>query len=101
VLGDIHNLFGDTHTVNVEHGEQDELLLTELESGDCAHELLASVHINSDQIINRCTSRLEKYGVSEFARREILDEIQNALFGYTYLDSLDRTAHRIKGQKHA
>ena len=101
VLGDIHNLFGDTHTVNIEYGENGELLFTELEYGDCVNELLSAVHIDSNQIIQRCTLRLEEQKVSNEVTNSILEDIKDALFGYTYLDSIDRVTHRIKGQDHA
>lgn len=96
VLGDIHNLFGDTHAVNVEQDQDGQLQFSELEIGDCANELLNSVHLEGEQIISRCQARLIGIGANSTATNKILDEIKNALFGYTYLDSIDRPAHRIK-----
>ena len=97
VLGDVHNLFGDTHTINVECNVHGELLLTELESGDCIDELLASVHINGKEIVENCDFRLNENDVAKDVQNDILEEIKDALFGYTYLDSIDRVTHRIKG----
>jgi arginine decarboxylase len=96
VLGDIHNLFGDTHAINVEQGEQGQLQFTELEIGDCVNELLDSVHLDGEQIIKRCQDRLQSVSTRDIGTEQIFDEIKNALFGYTYLDSIDRPAHRIK-----
>lgn len=96
VLGDIHNLFGDTHAVNVEQSSKGELRFTELEVGDCVNEILNSIHLEGRQIIDRCQQRLVQIGTSSVPISGIIDEIKNALFGYTYLDSIDRPAHRIK-----
>ena len=96
VLGDIHNLFGDTHALNVEQDEQGQLKFTEVEIGDCVDEILNSIHLEGRQIIDRCQQRLGQMGTSSAPISGMIDEIKNALFGYTYLDSIDRPAHRIK-----
>jgi len=96
VLGDIHNLFGDTHAMNVEQGEQGQLRFSELEIGDCVNEMLNSIHLEGQQIIERCQQRLSQIGTNGVPTNGVIDEIKNALFGYTYLDSIDRPAHRIK-----
>ncbi len=96
VLGDIHNLFGDTHAVNVEQDEHGQLEFTELEIGDCINEMLNSIHLEGAQIIDCCQQRILQMGISSVPTSGMVDEIKNALFGYTYLDSIDRPAHRIK-----
>ncbi len=96
VLGDIHNLFGDTHALNVEQDEQGELKFTELEIGDCVNEMLSNIHLKGQLIIDRCQQRIGQMGISSVLTNGMIDEIKNALFGYTYLDSIDRPAHRIK-----
>lgn len=101
ILGDVHNLFGDTHTANVERGNRGELIITELETGDCVDELLRGIHLDSDQVMMRCQQRITDYGLSQVDQESILTEIEDALFSYTYLDSVDRVTHRIKGNKHA
>ena len=96
VLGDMHNLFGDTHTLNVEQDGQGQLQFTEIEIGDCVNELLGSIHLQGDQILQRCEQRLSQLHATNVPAEEILEEINNALYGYTYLDSVDRPVHRIK-----
>ncbi len=95
VLGDMHNLFGDTHAINVEQHEQG-LEVTELEIGDCVNEMLNSIHFKGQQIIDRCQQRLSQIGIEAAPTSGVIDEINNALFGYTYLDSINRPPHRIK-----
>ena len=96
VLGDIHNLFGDTHAVNVIIDENERLQFSEIEVGDCVEELLASLHLDGQQILSQCRERLRNSNIAKNDRDEIINEINNALFGYTYLDSLGRAAHMIK-----
>jgi len=97
VLGDMHNLFGDTHAINVESTHSGEILITELEVGDCANEMLNNIHLDGRQIIARCEKRLSLIDSGSGLTDGILEEINSALFGYTYLDSIDRPAYRIKG----
>ena len=96
ILGDIHNLFGDTHTVNVEKQANGELIFTDFEVGDCVNELLSKVHIEFDQVLSKCEEKLKNAGAISEVKNNVLNEIKNALFGYTYLDSMNRPAHRIK-----
>ena len=96
VLGDMHNLFGDTHALNVEQDSQGQLQFTDIEIGDCVNELLTSIHLDGEQILQRCKSRLSELESTNVTADEILEDINNALYGYTYLDSIDRPAHRIK-----
>lgn len=93
VLGDMHNLFGDTHAVNVTLRD-DELHLSEFEVGDCVYELLSTVHIDANQVVECCSQRMQMNHNSQ--RQSRLDEIRDALHGYTYLDSMGRPAQRIK-----
>ena len=96
VLGDIHNLFGDTHTVNVSCSETGGYVIDEYESGDCVQELLASVHIDAEQVTHYCEQRLQQQQCSEIRIKEILLELDQALMSYSYLDSQGRIAHPIK-----
>ena len=96
VLGDMHNLFGDTHAVNVVQDDQGQMQFTEIEIGDCVDELLVSIHLDGDRIIQSCRDRLSQADMTNVTSEEMLEEINNALYGYTYLDSIDRPVHRIK-----
>ena len=97
VLGDIHNLFGDTHAVNVELNQSNELVFSEIELGDCVNELLATIHVDGQQIIDHCRDRLQLDQDLSSVDATMIKELEDALYSYTYLDSLDRNMHRIKG----
>ena len=96
VLGDMHNLFGDTHALNVELTDNQELVFTDFEGGDTVQELLAMVHIDSARVMHRCQQRMQAAKNTDVQQR--LAEINNALYSYSYLDSMDRPAHRIKDE---
>jgi len=96
VLGDMHNLFGDTHALNVEQDSEGQLQFGEIEIGDCVNELLASIHLQGEQILQQCQQHLKQSQATNVTAEEMLEEINNALYGYTYLDSIDRPAYRIK-----
>ncbi|MDH5218684.1 MAG: biosynthetic arginine decarboxylase, partial [Gammaproteobacteria bacterium] len=53
ILGDMHNLFGDTHSVNVELSPDGSYGLTEHEEGDTVAEVLSYVHYNESDLLNR------------------------------------------------
>ncbi len=97
ILGDVHNLFGDTHTANVELGSGGELKITEVEVGDCINELLSGIHLDGNRVVAQCRQRLADNGLSQDDQQDIMTEIEDALYSYTYLDSIDRVTHRIKG----
>nr|MBV6629428.1 biosynthetic arginine decarboxylase [Oceanococcus sp. HetDA_MAG_MS8] len=50
ILGDMHNLFGDTDAANVELGPQGRFELSAVEHGDQAEELLEYVHVGADSL---------------------------------------------------
>jgi arginine decarboxylase len=89
-LGDLHNLFGDTHAVHVHAGENGEWYLEEVVEGDTVREVLRFVQFDPDAI--RRTLRREVEAALAAKRitlgeavsmRRFLDE---GLEGYTYLE---------------
>lgn len=94
VLGDMHNLFGDTHAVNVSLTTDNEIQLSDFEVGDCVHELLSTIHIDASEVIENCRHKMELARNQDLTVR--LAEVEAALHGYTYLDSMSRPAQRIK-----
>lgn len=84
-LGDLHNLFGDTDTVNVEADGAGGWTLHEVEQGDTADELLRIVHHDPEQLRARLQQRLSASDLSADEQSTALDELGAALSGYTYL----------------
>ena len=90
ILGDIHNLFGDTDAVSIEldDGAEDGWRLLDIEHGDSADQLLSQVHFEPRALLARYRRRLDEAGLDR-ATRELLDlELKAGLYGYTYLGRL-------------
>jgi len=87
-------LFGDTHAVNVKLTSDNDIQLFDFEIGDCVHELLSTIHIDPSRVVENCRDKMQLANNQDLTMR--LNEIEAALHGYTYLDSMNRPAQRIK-----
>jgi arginine decarboxylase len=89
ILGDIHNLFGDTDAVNVELDPTaaDGYRLLEPERGDSADELLSYVHFDPRALLTRYRRKLEDAGLERSEREQYFIELKAGLYGYTYLET--------------
>ncbi|MEE8118049.1 MAG: biosynthetic arginine decarboxylase [Gammaproteobacteria bacterium] len=85
-LGDMHNLFGNTDSVNVEIDKHGNVQFSLPESGDTADELLQYVHYDRDKLLARYRDRATQAGLSETQRQQYLAELEDGLAGYTYLE---------------
>jgi arginine decarboxylase len=90
ILGDIHNLFGDTDAVNVQLDEAatDGYRLLEPERGDSADELLSYVHFQPRELLSRYRRRIDAADLERPERERLYLELKAGLYGYTYLGSL-------------
>ncbi|MGF1546018.1 MAG: arginine decarboxylase [Thiotrichales bacterium] len=86
ILGDMHNLFGDTHSVNVRRTADGAYLLREEELGDTVNELLDYVHFNTYRLTNECRKKIAHSGLPETTRRLLDGTLSAALSGYSYLN---------------
>lgn len=86
ILGDMHNLFGDTHAVDVEIRADGGHELLEAEPGDRIDELLRMVHFDTDELLARVRRKVAEAPLSEAARVRIAEELEEGLKGYTYLE---------------
>lgn len=90
ILGDLHNLFGDTNAVHVSLDENNHLNIDEVIKGDTVREVLAYVQYKADELTDRIRKDVEKAvklgTISIPESREFLDFYQSGLEGYTYLE---------------
>ena len=88
ILGDIHNLFGDTDAVNValDPRHPDGYRLAEPERGDSADELLSYVHFAPRELLARYRRHIEATGLPRAERERLYLELKAGLYGYTYLE---------------
>ena len=90
ILGDLHNLFGDTHAIHVSLDEEGEVSVDEVIKGDCVSEVLEYVQINPRVLrreIRREAERAIKARTLTAAESGALMRFfEEGLDGYTYLE---------------
>ena len=86
ILGDMHNLFGDTNTVNVELDKNKQYHLTDFEKGDTVRELLNYVHFDTDKMKKIFQNKVEAASLSPEVASQFMSELFEGLEGYTYLE---------------
>ena len=90
ILGDLHNLFGDTNAVHVNMDDAGEVLVEAVIKGDTVEEVLHYVQFNAENLINRFRKDAEaamregKIRVEELGR--LVKFYEEGLRGYTYLE---------------
>ena len=90
ILGDLHNLFGDTNAVHVSLDEHNEVILKTVVQGDTVREVLNYVQYNTQSLVDQFRRDVEKavreqrIGYEEAGR--LLRSYEEGLQGYTYLE---------------
>lgn len=91
ILGDLHNLLGDTNAVHVKLSETGEVILEHVIKGDTVREVLDYVHFGSKTLFEQFRQDVEaavregRIGYEESGR--LLRFYEDGLNGYTYLES--------------
>jgi arginine decarboxylase len=90
ILGDLHNLFGDTNAVHVSVDEDGEVLIDDFIKGDTVREVLAYVQYSAEELTGRLRKDVEKAvrtgKISLTESRQMLRFYESGLDGYTYLE---------------
>lgn len=86
ILGDMHNLFGDTYSVNVNLLADGSYDLVDVLEGDTVQNMLRYVHLNTDTLRNLYRRRLQAANLTPLERQGYLRELDAGLMGYTYLE---------------
>ncbi len=90
ILGDLHNLFGDTNAVHVSLNGSGEVILDHVIKGDTVREVLDYVEFQADDLLAQFRHDVEaalregKIGYEESGR--LLRFYEDGLHGYTYLE---------------
>ncbi|MCY9825475.1 arginine decarboxylase [Vibrio chagasii] len=85
ILGDMHNLFGDTHSVVVNVDESGEANIDYINEGDTVEDMMRYVHIDMD-LIRQNYKELVTAKVPAQEQQSVLEELEQGLMGYTYLE---------------
>jgi arginine decarboxylase len=86
ILGDMHNLFGDTASVNVELSEDGGYRLVEPAHGDTVADLLRYVRFDPEDLRAVYRDRIAAAGLDPDQGIAYLRELDAGLDGYTYLE---------------
>jgi arginine decarboxylase len=90
ILGDLHNLFGDTHAVHVRLNENNSPVLDAVIRGDTVKEVLEYVQFKSTDLTEKFRQDVESavlagsIGYEESGR--LLKFYEDGMYGYTYLE---------------
>jgi arginine decarboxylase len=92
ILGDLHNLFGDTDAVHVSISP-DGYQIEHVVEGDTVAEVLSYVQYNREELINRIRKASESSilnnTMSKQEAKMLIQLYQEGLSGYTYLEEPD------------
>ena len=92
ILGDLHNLFGDTNAVHVRLSETGEVLLDSVIKGDTVREVLNYVQFSSDSLVAKLRRDVEAAlrdgRLSYEESGALLHFYEEGLHGYTYLEDV-------------
>jgi arginine decarboxylase len=90
ILGDLHNLFGDTNAVHVSLDEDGEIDLYAVIKGDTVREVLHYVQYSADELVTSMRKDVERAvragKLSLDESRQLLHFYESGLEGYTYME---------------
>ena len=84
-LGDIHNLFGDTDTANVELGEGGGYSVSRQRKGDTTDVMLDYVGYDLNELRIAYKAKVDAAGLPPAEAAKLLVDLETGLTGYTYL----------------
>ena len=91
ILGDLHNLLGDTHAVHVSLDDHGSVVLETVIKGDTVKEVLDYVEFDSATLLRKLRSDVEhavRQGLISYAESgRLLEFYEEGLQGYTYLEA--------------
>jgi arginine decarboxylase len=90
ILGDLHNLYGDTHAVHVSLDDADNIVVDEVVKGDTVREVLDYVEFDVERLVNKFRADIEaavrEGRVNDGEMGAMLRFYEDGLQGYTYLE---------------
>jgi arginine decarboxylase len=90
ILGDLHNLFGDTHAVHVSLDPAGNVVLDAVIKGDTVREVLDYVEFDAETLVRKLRQDVElavREGRMSFEESgRLLEFYEDGLHGYTYLE---------------
>ncbi|MDO7643944.1 MAG: arginine decarboxylase, partial [Reinekea forsetii] len=92
ILGDLHNLFGDTNSLDAVFAENGELLLQNTRKGDSIEQVLNSVGYSREMMVSAYQSQLQASTMSLTEQQHFVDQYRKGLNQVTYLEPRQKAA---------
>lgn len=86
ILGNMHNLFGDTEAVDVYVYQEGKVNLRLSDEGDTVADMLQYVQLDPSKLLNEFTQQVRDSELDEKTQRQLIDDFKSGLYGYTYLE---------------
>ncbi|MCV2508990.1 MAG: arginine decarboxylase, partial [Neisseriaceae bacterium] len=85
ILGNMHNLFGDTHSVDIVIEEKGKISIVDYEKGNIVSDMLQYVYLDPQQLIQRYRQQIESSNLTATEAISYLKTLEEGLESYTYL----------------
>lgn len=92
ILGNLHNLFGDTNSLDVKLSGDGKFEINDLVSGDTVTNVLNLAHFDTKKLLQSYEKQLINTSLSEETIQAYLNELRSIFSQLTYLDS-----NKVKG----
>ncbi len=86
ILGDLHNLFGDTHSVHVSLTAEGKYELSHAREGDTVESVLRYVDFDTKNLLISYKNKISDANLSAVESAEFLEDLTIGLSGYTYFE---------------
>ncbi len=86
ILGDMHNLFGDTDSIYLECLDDGKYRLFKPDQGDTVADVLRYVHFAPEELLHSYREKLAGSPLTEQQRKEYFQTLSDGLDGYTYFE---------------
>lgn len=86
ILGNMHNLFGDTSTIDILLDDNGQVIIDDYDEGNTVADMLEYVYLNPKKLLARYREQIEHSALSASEALQFLQELESGLNGYTYLE---------------
>jgi arginine decarboxylase len=87
ILGDMHNLFGDTDSVNIYQNSDGSAYHAGIETHDTIEDMLRYVHLSPEELMTHYRDKVASARISAAERTQYLDALRLGLTRSSYLSS--------------
>ncbi|MGC6387937.1 biosynthetic arginine decarboxylase [Ewingella sp. S1.OA.A_B6] len=86
ILGNMHNLFGDTAAVDVFVFPDGSIEVQQSDEGDTVADMLEYVQLDPNVLLSRFRDQVKETDLDADLQAQFVEEFESGLYGYTYLE---------------